>query len=314
MPLLEEENIDKRMRFQARLIEDLIQHLRMVFHRFIQGTVPERKKVDIFVSGTKLKAWDPFCLETEKTRQLDTERYPVNAGTVGRRIVVVKPYVLPNEKEFSTPEAFKEATGPLKWNQQQGFYFYRNHRMLQAGGWNGIRSTDEHIKLLRIAVDFPSDLDKAFAININKMRAKVPDAIREDIKAALPKWVGKAESRYRGGKSKSGNYTQPDNKYPQARETETPVTLTLGNVSFAMSNANATGLIVAKGDRPGRIKVVIPHRHELSVIFSKGNGNASDLRRFCTGLIGLLEAVHEGKMKPDAIPLDSLKKTLKRYL
>src|SRR5207248_876268 len=42
--------------------------------------------------------------------------------------------------------------------ERQGFYFYRNDRLVQAGGWNGFRQPEHHLSLARVAVDLPADL------------------------------------------------------------------------------------------------------------------------------------------------------------
>ena len=57
-------------------------------------------------------------------------------------------------------------SGPLKWNRQQGLYIYRVGRLVQWSGWAGIRAIDEHTKLARAALDFDTDLDTAFNINV----------------------------------------------------------------------------------------------------------------------------------------------------
>ncbi len=79
----------------------------------------------------------------------------------------VQPYILPNQVQFSTTRAWEAASGPKKWNRQQGFYIYRGGRMIQSGGWNRLRTPDEHTKLARIAVDIPRAADHAFGINVS---------------------------------------------------------------------------------------------------------------------------------------------------
>ena len=98
-------------------------------------------------------------------------------------IVRYRPFVLPPQRELSTDEAWRRASGPLQWNRQQGFYIYRADRMIQSGGWSWMRSPDEHTKLARAALEFWPDLDEAFEINISKMRVKLPEELREQLQA-----------------------------------------------------------------------------------------------------------------------------------
>jgi hypothetical protein len=59
---------------------------------------------------------------------------------------------------------------------RQGFYFYRNDRLIQAGGWNGIVQNDSepHSSLARVAVDLPESLDADFGLNVQKSSVIVP--------------------------------------------------------------------------------------------------------------------------------------------
>ena len=90
----------------------------------------------------------------------------------------MQPYILPTKGEFSSSDAFKRASGPANWNQQQGFYIYRADRMIQSGGWCGIRTRDEHTKLSRIELNFSPILDNAFKINVAKMRVQLPAQLK----------------------------------------------------------------------------------------------------------------------------------------
>jgi len=158
-------------------------HLGMVFHKFLSGETG-RKRFKILLNGNEIKPWDPFCKAEAKTRPLQSFQLPVDEnGVTGE--VLFEPYILPPEKEFSSPEAWRSASGPANWNQQQGFYIYRAGRMIQCGGWSSLRTPDEHTKLARIAVSFSPALDEAFKINVAKMRVQLPTGIREDVRNAI---------------------------------------------------------------------------------------------------------------------------------
>ena len=158
-------------------------HLGMVFHRFLSGEAG-RRRFKILLNGNEIMPWDPFCKAEPKTRSLQVFQLPVDQnGVTGE--VVFEPYVLPPEKDFSSPEAWRSASGPANWNQQQGFYIYRAGRMIQCGGWSNLRTPDEHTKLARIAVSFSPALDEAFKINVAKMRVQIPAGIRDDVRNAV---------------------------------------------------------------------------------------------------------------------------------
>ena len=104
----------------------------------------------------------------------------------------------------------RRLSGPLNWNRQQGLYIYRADRLVQWGGWNGIRGIDEHTKLARAALDFDTDLDSVFNINVAKMRvthpaADTPDAGTPDQRAVRPRGRPVPEDvTARGRRSESG--------------------------------------------------------------------------------------------------------------
>src|SRR5258708_37355849 len=71
--------------------------------------------------------------------------------------------------------------------------------MIQSGGWNRLRTSDEHTKLARIAIDIPRAADTAFGINVSKMRVLVPAELRADLKAIASAVANRAQAAYRQG-------------------------------------------------------------------------------------------------------------------
>jgi len=192
------EHARKNLLAVTRELED---HAAMVFHRFLAGEV-RGKRLAIYVNENKVVPWDPFARSEPQTKALESKAFPLD-GVNGKASVVVEPFVLPPEASFSTKDAHARASGPKKWNAQQGFYIYRADRMIQSGGWCGLRATDEHRKLARIAISFNPKLDEEFKINVPKMRVSLPSAIREDVEKWIKPTVKLAEEVYRNGKPKS---------------------------------------------------------------------------------------------------------------
>jgi hypothetical protein len=166
-----EDDVHKRF-FHAR-IEGVERHLAMVFHRFMEGT----KRLKIVVNDNAVEPWDPF-LKTEKaTQQIADERI-----TVFQRQISVVPYVLPHISKLS-PEEHQKAAGIRGWNLHQGFYVYRNERLLVPGDWLGLPfAKEEHFKLARIQLDIPNSMDHDWEIDVTKSKARPPDALRKELK------------------------------------------------------------------------------------------------------------------------------------
>jgi hypothetical protein len=152
------------------VMEQVKKHIAMVFHRFI-----ESGKIKIHFQNRLIEAWDPY-LKDEVATQLFPYEPLLNA------IISVKGYVLPHKSKI-TETRFKEGEGPKGWNEQQGFYIYRNERLLLAGDWLGLFRKEEHYKLARIQIDLPNSLDAEWQIDIKKSIARPPHILREQLKA-----------------------------------------------------------------------------------------------------------------------------------
>lgn len=174
------ENARKRL---SQMCRELELHLGMVFQKFLCGET-SGKRLKILVNGNEIKPWDAFCQSEPKTKKLQEIRLQVDYEGV-RGEVLLQPFVLPHQEDFSSQDAFRAASGPANWNQQQGFYIFRAGRMIQSGGWSHLRAPDEHTKLARIAVSFSPALDEAFKINVAKMRVQLPAQIRDAIRDAI---------------------------------------------------------------------------------------------------------------------------------
>jgi anti-sigma regulatory factor (Ser/Thr protein kinase) len=180
----------------AAMCRDVEGHLAMVFHRFLDGEAKGRRKLQILVNGRAIGSWDPFARSEPATKRLDPASIPVRLDHM-RGVLLLEPFILPHQSEFSSADSFRRASGPANWNQQQGFYVYRADRLIQSGGWCRIRTLDEHTKLARVALRFSPQLDDAFRVNVSKMRVQLPATMRDLIIEAISPVTKLANDRYR---------------------------------------------------------------------------------------------------------------------
>lgn len=165
------------------LCRELEEHLAMVFHKFLSKETP-RKGLKIFLNDNEIEPWDPFARSEPKTKKITPIKIDLDHDGIKDELIL-QPYILPRKDDFTSSDEFKRLSGPKNWNQQQGFYIYRAHRMIQSGGWNRLRTRDEHTKLCRIEINFSPKFDGAFGINIAKMSVKLPGQIRDQIEQAI---------------------------------------------------------------------------------------------------------------------------------
>lgn len=167
-----------------QIMEQVKKHLGMVFHRFI-----ENNRIKIFFQQREIEAWNPFLIDDTATQKFPEEPLQNNQ-------VKIRGFVLPHKSKL-TEEEFKKAEGSKGWNEQQGFYIYRNERLLLAGEWLGMFRKEEHYKLARIMIDLPNNLDEEWQIDIKKSVARPPLVLRDQLKAYANKVRSQAVEVYR---------------------------------------------------------------------------------------------------------------------
>ncbi len=154
-------------------IDRIERHLAMVFHRYI-----ESRRLRILINGHAVEPWDPFLESRIDTWRSQPDRFVVNGDTIG-----IQGFVLPHRDRLDA-RTLESAAGPDGWTAQQGFYVYRNERLLVAGSWLGLGrgrswTKDEPFRLARIRVDIPNTADAAWQIDIRKSSARPPLEARQ---------------------------------------------------------------------------------------------------------------------------------------
>jgi hypothetical protein len=176
---------EKHFRQRADQVRD---HLAMVFHRFLSG----RRALTVHLNDREIEPWDPF-LEAAPA----TDPQPEEALGRGASAITVKPFVLPHHSKLSS-EMHAAGAGPRGWNAHQGFYVYRNRRLLVAGDWLGLgMQQEEHFKLARIRIDMANTADLAWQIDVKKARARPPSELRNDLIRIAKATRARASAIYR---------------------------------------------------------------------------------------------------------------------
>ena len=130
-----------------------------------------------------MTGYDPFLENHPKTTVRKAFTVPVKDKEGIERLVTVQPYVLPFQKDLSAEDK-KISGGVENYRSKQGFYIYRNERLIVWGTWFG-RGRDELTKYARIKVDIPNTLDSVWGINIKKQSARIPSSIKQRLTRAV---------------------------------------------------------------------------------------------------------------------------------
>jgi len=178
-------------------------HLGMCFHRFI-----EDGKLNIFIDA-----------------QIVDEDY----NNIHDMVEPLNPFAYQVSGHPDYPKKFKgkiEGVGELildahiwpansdnknyklggRTSSRQGFYFYRNNRLIQIGGWNGVvqDENEPHGSLARVRIDLPAKYDGQFGLNVQKSAVIVPPSFvagivssKSDDRDTFPNFRKKADTVYR---------------------------------------------------------------------------------------------------------------------
>jgi hypothetical protein len=161
----------------GRKIDRVRDHMSLVYHRYIAGEAGITK-LKLSINGEKVKAIDPFL--TEKSVQAMDDEVLVIQGNK----ILVRPYILPHISKLTADE-IKMLGGKEGLRRQQGFYVYRNKRLLVWGTWFRMMRQGDLSKLARIRVDIPNTLDDLWTLDIKKSSALPPAEVRKNLEIII---------------------------------------------------------------------------------------------------------------------------------
>ena len=87
--------------------------------------------------------------------------------------------------------------------KNQGFYIYREGRLINHGGWLGMFRTHGHLVLLRIEFDIGHELDEVFSVDVKKSRIRFDSEIEDELTEMLTPIVREAQNRQKSGQQKT---------------------------------------------------------------------------------------------------------------
>lgn len=269
------EKVDRLMRQYSSMthaskalkrIEDSLRfHLSMTYQMFLDHECTSAPNVDISLNGTPVVFWDPFCRKIEGTDVLLDMNQDVELpdGTIVPFRLMAS--VLPGINSFKTQEDKEYARVS---NDRQGFYVYRENRLIHYGDWMGMFSKEPHGSLLRVFLSFDHRLDEYLNVDIKKSRILMDDALYNFIKASISGPRREANDRYRNGIKKnvakqgqdahSQSNNNIDRKASSVENSRVKITDAAAN-KVEVTNAQGTfthTLSIRTSTKPGQYRVI----------------------------------------------------------
>lgn len=186
--------------FNAAII-DAEEELSLIFHRFLSGTnlSEGRTRLKIMLNDREIAPRDPFKISHPATQLRETETLMLKGHPI-----VIKPYILPHHSKLSR-EDHQKLGGKTGYLRSQGFYVYRNDRLLHYGTWFGLMKFGQLSQLVRISIDFPNALDSIWKITVDKRDAQLPTSLRNRLRQILHGLRGQSSRVYRSRGGKLGD-------------------------------------------------------------------------------------------------------------
>ena len=167
-----------------------IDHLSLIYHRILG------RNFKISVNGDPIVPKDPFLENNPATQKKRKQIIKIDGSKIS-----VEPFILPHVNKLKK-EDIEKVGGVDSLRSNQGFYIYRNRRLIIWGTWFRMNLKSELSKLARVRVDIPNELDYIWDIDIKKSRAVIPDKIKRNLINAVNQACGISENvhHYRGKK------------------------------------------------------------------------------------------------------------------
>ena len=247
--------------------------LSLVFHRFVGGTAGTRK-IAIALNGTPLDALDPFHSKHAATQIFPAETFHVADGVQ----VTMKAYTLPHYSKLEQDE-YETLGGEEGYVKNQGFYVYRNNRLIIYGTWFRLAKHGELSKLVRISIDIPNSLDSMWKVTIDKSDVQLPSRLRERMKNLVDGFRERSTRVFRGkgGRIGDARTTSVWERYAKNHEIEYRL-----NRSHPVLKALSDTLEPEARNRLVQVLKLIEQQLPIDAVFNDASANPQKLTQTST--------------------------------
>lgn len=192
-----DESTDLRRQLSNNL-EFARNHIALVFHRYLN------KKITIRINNDPIIGLNPFLEEHFKTEKGKCSSISLKGAGGKEYAVKIQPYTLPHYHDLSEEDRMLLG-GADKMRDGQGFYIYRNDRLIMYGTWFRIRVKSEVAKYAKIKVDIPNALDDIWDIDIKKQKAVIPQKLLVHFRKIIDDIRTRSEKKISHKKIKTGH-------------------------------------------------------------------------------------------------------------
>lgn len=179
----------------SEAMSDVKRHIAEVFHRFMQ---PEQGYPDVIAFDMNRGAIAPASPFGPVG---NINRYVLNRESFKccGQVVEYQPYILPKAICYEDEKDYLQHAGEEGYHQNQGFYVYRNRRLIEKGTWFRKRKKEHKTQLLRIQLDVPAELDEEWGVDVRKSQTTPPEELRRRIDSIVNSAMDEAKKLWDSG-------------------------------------------------------------------------------------------------------------------
>jgi hypothetical protein len=168
---------DQQIELNRRAVS-IGEHISLTFHRFID-TKQRQHKLQVYVNGLRLAAFNPFDL-SNPAASVD----PKEVISYNGKKATIQSVTLPHHSKTTNDEWLRNG-GRDGYFANQGFYVYRNDRLISHATWFGLMRKSEAVKLCRVMIDIENTGDSDWDIDVMKSRCHPPPVVRKRLRALI---------------------------------------------------------------------------------------------------------------------------------
>lgn len=161
--------------------------LALIFHRYLSGECGRNFTIEM--QERRMEPLDPFMSSHPATQTIDEEKIKIG----GKDEITVKPFVIPHFSKLTVSEKISLG-GEEGFVRNQGFYVYRNKRLIVYGTWFRLIPHGELTQLTRIRIDLPNTMDMDWKISLDKSDVQLPATLGVRLKQLANKFTKRSKS------------------------------------------------------------------------------------------------------------------------
>jgi len=222
------------------LAEEIEKEMSAVFAKFLGNKFSITLKV-LDKPEVTIKPWDPLCRDLNidnsgcKAKIIPTKKVSVDLVGGSKTSFEITGSLIPSQNELSIDEQEK-----VRYTlDNQGFYIYREGRLIWHDGWpHRMYKKESKITRLRVELNFTHELDEVFNIDFRKSRVIIPRQVRGVLKKIIAHWANELKRKKEKVSSSSSdvNHSPANNAINKHKDSTKNALITFDNHEVKIQN------------------------------------------------------------------------------